>query len=415
MKFNKWTMGLAAAGVVSLASAVQAEEAKSAVQTLLSHTTISGYVDTSAIWRLGSGNGSIPGRSYDQGGGFGPVALDKQDGFNLNVVKLTIEKPLDEGQWAAGYKVDLLYGPDANVFNTASVGATAQDFAIKQAYVQLRAPVGNGLDIKVGVWDTIIGYEVFDSGNNPNYSRSYGYFLEPTTYTGVLASYRVADFLSVSAGVANSPSLSPAFAGAAGGATINGRSTVAESRKSYMASVALTAPESMGALKGSTLYVGVVDSNKDGLAAGFNKDQVNFYAGATVNTGVSGLSVGVAYDYVANGVTDASYASVIGLYGSFQATEKLKLNLRGEYASATPGTFTGSTGAPKGVGSNEEFIGFTGTVDYSLWANVISRVEFRWDHDASGGNRVINSGSTTGSGALYSNVMSLALNLIYKF
>src|ERR1043166_4465422 len=132
MKFNKWTMGLAAAGVVSLASAVQAEEAKSAVQTLLSHTTISGYVDTSAIWRLGAGNGVIPGRSYDQGTSL--PSLNKQDGFNLNVVKLSIEKPLDEGQWAAGYKVDLLYGPDANVFNTASIGATAQDFAIKQAY-----------------------------------------------------------------------------------------------------------------------------------------------------------------------------------------------------------------------------------------------------------------------------------------
>ncbi len=49
MKFNKWTMGLAAVGVVSLASAARADETKmSQVQTALSNTTLSGYVDTSA-------------------------------------------------------------------------------------------------------------------------------------------------------------------------------------------------------------------------------------------------------------------------------------------------------------------------------------------------------------------------------
>ena len=31
--------------------------------------------------------------------------------------------------------------------------------AIRQAYMTLRTPVGNGIDWKVGVWDTIIGYE----------------------------------------------------------------------------------------------------------------------------------------------------------------------------------------------------------------------------------------------------------------
>src|ERR1041384_7432402 len=39
--------------LMSFSKSATAEESKSAVQTLLSHTTISGYVDTSAIWRLG--------------------------------------------------------------------------------------------------------------------------------------------------------------------------------------------------------------------------------------------------------------------------------------------------------------------------------------------------------------------------
>jgi hypothetical protein len=46
MKFNKWTLGLAAVGAVSLASAVRADEAKIIpLQTTLANTTISGYID----------------------------------------------------------------------------------------------------------------------------------------------------------------------------------------------------------------------------------------------------------------------------------------------------------------------------------------------------------------------------------
>ena len=53
MKMNKWTMGLAAAGVVSLASAAQAEE--NSVLTALSSTVISGSAEVSYNGNL-SGN-----------------------------------------------------------------------------------------------------------------------------------------------------------------------------------------------------------------------------------------------------------------------------------------------------------------------------------------------------------------------
>src|SRR6185436_19051362 len=150
MKFNKWTLGLAAVGVVSLASAAKAEEKASSVMTALSSTSLSGYVDTSAQWNFGTGNQRLP--DYKFGG------ASKADGFNLNVVQLRIEKPLSEEEWAAGYRVDLWAGPDANVLNTASVFAlNASDIAVRQAYVALRAPVGNGLDFKLGAFDSIIG------------------------------------------------------------------------------------------------------------------------------------------------------------------------------------------------------------------------------------------------------------------
>ncbi|HKI69823.1 MAG TPA: hypothetical protein VKA67_09555, partial [Verrucomicrobiae bacterium] len=56
MKFNKCTLGLAAVGVVSLASVAQADENQNFVQTALSGTTISGYVDTSLEWTVSPGS-----------------------------------------------------------------------------------------------------------------------------------------------------------------------------------------------------------------------------------------------------------------------------------------------------------------------------------------------------------------------
>lgn len=396
MNVNKWTLALAAAGVVSLGSIAQAEEAQHAVATALSSTTLSGYVDTSAIWKFGTGNASMPGRSYD--------GTQKQDGFNLDVVKLSLEKPLDESQWAAGYKADILAGPDANTFR-AITGASAEDFGIEQAYANLRAPVGNGLDFKMGVFDTIVGYESFDGYKNPNFSRSYGYNIEPVQHTGVLASYQVAEWLGLSAGVANTYN-----------SAINERAnrvgtTTAESEKTYMGGITLTAPESMGFLKGATLY-GAIINGLNGVASATEYDVTHYYVGATIPTPLTGLTFGACYDYRANGLpykTDGtSYANATAVYLSYQATEKLKFNNRSEYATGTKGTFFNVADNRH----NDEVFADTFTVDYSLWANVVTRAEFRWDHyldqnpGAFGGNAVSD---------LDNNAFSLALNVIYKF
>jgi hypothetical protein len=50
---NKWTLALAAAGIVSMAAVASAEEADNQVLTAVSGTTISGYVDTSMNWQFG--------------------------------------------------------------------------------------------------------------------------------------------------------------------------------------------------------------------------------------------------------------------------------------------------------------------------------------------------------------------------
>jgi len=406
MKVNKWTMGLAALGLVSIPATSSAEEGKaSGILTALSSTTISGYVNTSIHWNTGTGNDNLPVYGYN--------TKQKADGFNLDVVKLQIEKPLDEAQWSAGYKAELLFGGDAGAYGTTlDQGGDGSAAAIKQAYVALRAPVGNGLDFKVGAFDTVIGYEVFDAGNNPNYTRSYGFTLEPTTHTGVLASYQVSKAVSFSAGIGNTV-----------GPVINQKANPpkAESYKTYMASVAVTAPDDWGFLSGSTLYAGLVNGYNNSA----NWDQSSYYLGATLNTPVKNLKVGAALDYLittgyGNGSSDGGGdATSLSLYASLQATEKLSLHLRGEYAE-TDTTLLGGTGNLSG--GNSKFLALTTTLQYDLWNNVISRLEIRWDHQAGDGDMAgwgnapttVETLGSTPAGTKQNNVL-IAANIIYKF
>jgi len=443
MKFNKWTMGLAAVGVVSLASVARADEKMSQVQTALSNTTLSGYVDASAQWNLGSQNGlygvfgNTPGYAY---GG-----INKADGFNLNAVDIALDKPLDESPWAAGYHVELMAGDNPTKLNLGainanlgpvSVGPLANQvvnqaesplIGIRQAYITLRTPVGNsGIDWKVGVWDTIIGYESTSDPLNPNFTRSYGYSIEPTTHTGILATYKANDMISFSVGVADSSNVGTIVQ------PINGRSQQ-ESQKAYMGAIALTAPDSWGFMKGATLNAGIINSI-DGNQAGKttlgivnSPGSTSFYAGATIPTPITALKVGVAFDYLdlhnahqnpfawpfggtgIAGNSDGS-AMVWGLYANFQANDKLSFNGRVERLEDNGAGITGGAGASPAVDEA------TFTVQYALWANVLSRMEFRWDHTE--GRTAYDSATIAGSNygtPVHNNAYMVALNLIYQF
>jgi hypothetical protein len=431
MKLNKWTIGLAAVGAVSLASVAQAEE-KSSTLASLSSTVLSGFVDTSAQWNIGDGVSHTPGYKY------GGAA--KADGFNLNVVDLTLEKPLDESEWAAGYKAELWLGPDANTLGTQSTGVKA-DFAIKQAYVALRAPVGNGLDFKIGVFDSVVGYESSDTINNPNFSRSWGHTIEPSEHTGILSTYRVNNMIAFSAGVADT--LSPTINGRSLGAGNSPAATaVNESYKTYMGSIALTAPDDWGFVAGSTMYAGLVDGWNGGAGA---DPRQNYYVGATLNTPVTGLRVGASFDLLEQQKTlpvfipagappgfggnpagfNSFNAHAYALYASYQATEKLSVHGRLEYfdvspyaADAAQAAGVGPTGAAGGLASST--LSSTGTLQYDPWKNVLSRLELRWDHaldgsDAFGGTtagRFQSSHFVTGT---QKDSFSVAANVVYKF
>ncbi len=370
-------MGLAAAGVISFAAVAQAEEKPThQVLTAVSSTALSGYVSTSVGWEPGRAVNNLI-RSYQKAG----------DQFSLDVVDIKLSSALAEGEWASGYNVELWLGPDAADFGNQIGGGGNGGIAIKNANVVLNIPVGNGIQAKIGVFDTIVGYESANSIENPNYARSFGYTIEPTSHTGLLLSYKVVDALSISAGVANTAD-----------ANVNQGARGNNSQQTWLASASLTAPDSLGFLKGAVLTAGVVDGFTSGSAPTAS-DQTLVYVGATLPTGIDKLTLGVAWDHlnIRKSTTDVD---ALAVYLSLKTCEKSTLNARVEYVVAGQGN----------AGATEAFA-TTLTFDYKLWANVVSRLEYRWDHDLNGAN-----GAATVSGSQgNNNGQSLTAQIAYKF
>jgi hypothetical protein len=410
MKMNKWTLGLAAVGLVSLTPGLYAQTAAGPVpvMTALSATTISGYVDTSAVWNPGTGNANPAPYAFNAG---------KQDGFNVNSVDVKIAKPLDEGQWAAGYTVELMYGADA--------AAITGGGPIRQAFVTMRTPIGigNGIDWQLGQWDNLIGYEGSDSYKDPNWTRSYGYTMEPTEHTGLLATYKASDEVMLQLGVANSVTTVLGNTRNASGGTFGGGTYTIESKKGLVSLLTLTAPDSWGSLKGSALYAGLDYGPGNAfshgaagvpLANSHVVDKTHLYVGTAIMTPVKGLSFGAAWDTVNNSDfagtgTVERYASAIAAYASYKATDKLTLNSRAEYAHVT-GNLYGYL--PANTPEDTKILAFTETLQYDLWANVISRLEVRWDTSANGAPLF---GGTVAGTPTKNNELMVAANVIYKF
>ena len=323
MKMNKWTVGLAAAGVVSLASTAQAEE--NSVLTALSSTVISGSVEASYM-------GSLSGSNQ----------LYNDDGFVANGASLAIGSPLGEGDYSAGYNVELLLGGRADVFGSADDG-----FLIKNANIGLNVPFGNGIDLTVGLFDSIVGYETEASASNPNVSRSYGYGLGPLTHTGALASTSLTDGLNFSFGVANS------FGSTLG----NTADDLADGNLTYMVGVEATVPDNLGFLAGSTVYVGYVDGAVSGRS---NDDEdSHLYVGASVASPIEGVSLGVAYDdRTQHGA--ASDSDAVALYAVWDVSDGV--SLAGRYDTIDNDSDSSSM--------------WTATLGYSIWDNVLTRLEY---------------------------------------
>ena len=185
---------------------LKAAEGLVEVPALLKGVEVSGYVDTSYTYSLADQNNRINRvRTFD---------TDAND-FSLNLLKAVIEKPVNEED-PFGFRADLGFGEDAALFDSTGIGGAGaatgiiaddssnNELSIEQAYVEYLAPIGSGLSIKAGKFVTLLGAEVIESIDNPNYSRSFLFgFAIPFTHVGVLTSYNVTEWMDAQLGLVN--------------------------------------------------------------------------------------------------------------------------------------------------------------------------------------------------------------------
>ena len=171
---------------------------------------LSGFVDTYYSYNFAKPHdqrgGTQTGRDLNSAGAstFADVrAFDREnDSFTLDNIEISVFKPSTEKD-PIGFGFTTNYGEIAQrltfVPSRGRVdGASgSQDFTVSQGFVTYKAPVGKGLDFKFGKFATWIGAELWESVDNPNFSRSLLYQNAiPFTNTGLSMSYPLLDQLT---------------------------------------------------------------------------------------------------------------------------------------------------------------------------------------------------------------------------
>jgi len=411
------------------------------VETAQKGITLSGYVDTSYTEQFGG-----------RGDGFGGTqALDHQfdvhnDNFNVNAVKIALEKALpDKNEWAAGFRIDTMYGSDASILSATDPGLGASsEFYLEQALVKFRIPVGNGLDIYAGKFTTFLGYEVIESPANLNFSRGL-LFTDaiPLTNTGVYADYKFNSIFEAKLAVVdgwNSSVSSPNGNVGTVGGTVTGITDTQNDYpfggKAIMGQLNINAPGGNANITQSFIYSpsGEPNNAPSGFA-GFDNGPVAVYdiwgnwnptfvkdsallLGFNVDFGYNGASgnpnaeiePGIApapTGVVGPAVHDSNTWYGVALYASYKLTKVVTLSARGEYLheDAALNPKFGAAGV-----SNDDF-SETLTATFNIWDNLLTRVEYRFDNVVNGST----AGISRGSVATYQSQNEISLEAVYSF
>jgi len=130
--------------------------------------------------------------------------------FMANMVQLVFERPANasgSGMDRVGFRARLNFGTDAR-FSRARTnfqpGNDNTEMDMQEMYAEYIAPIGNGLKIQAGKINTLIGYEVINAWENPNFSRSMMFGLSQAfTTTGIRFTYPFAKWATASIGLIN--------------------------------------------------------------------------------------------------------------------------------------------------------------------------------------------------------------------
>src|SRR4029434_4956343 len=134
---------------------------------------------------------------------------DNHEGFTFNAAEFSIKKDPSE-RYPFGYGVVITAGIDSQKNHSFGIFRDVNDqfafrntekFDLLEAYGSGLIPLGSGLTLKAGKFVTLLGYEVIESPNDLNFSRSFLFtFATPLTHVGALLTYQPLAWLSLTAG-----------------------------------------------------------------------------------------------------------------------------------------------------------------------------------------------------------------------
>ena len=324
----------------------------------LKEVKLSGVVDVSYVYNTNRpDSGTNTYRVFDR----------SANAFSPNLVELVLQRePKPDGD--VGFRVDLDFGKDAEVFGAAGLGATTDEIDLQQAYLRLTAPLSKVFklpdshvaELRFGKFVTLHGAEVIESKDNWNFSRSllFGYAI-PFTHTGLRGYY-------------NYNGIAEGYFG-----VVNGWDNVNDNNKSKSIEgrIALSPIKELFSFSPwLNVMWGAEQPNDDG-----NKRTL-IDVGATVNpfekltlmvNADYGWERGAFLDPNGNRSKDNAIWRGIALYGKYDISDWWSLATRGEYFQDLNGTRTGIY--------RQGLYEVTATSEFKLYKNLITRLEYRHD------------------------------------
>jgi hypothetical protein len=405
------------------------------VETAQKGITLSGYVDTSYTQQFG-GKGTAFGSAQALGHQFDVQNND----FNINAVKIALEKALpDKNEWAAGFRIDTMYGHDATILSATDpeLGSSGSSVYLEQALVKVNIPVGNGLKLYMGKFVTFLGYEVIESPANLNFSRGLLFTNAiPLTHTGIYADYVFNDTFEAKFGIVDGWNQSASTPSSGTFFNADEHNDYPFGGKAITGQLNINAPGKNANITQSFIYSpsGEPGNGPAGFA-GTDNGPIAVYDiwGNWSPTFVkdSALTLGFNFDVGYNGASGYSQTFVqptgapsavytggydsntwwgAALYTQYKVSKLLTLAARGEYLheDAAINPKFGAIGV-----ANDDF-SETLTASFNIWDNLLTRVEYRYDHLTNGStNPGVNGGKN--NVATYTNQDEISVEAVYSF
>ncbi|NCW28046.1 MAG: hypothetical protein EBV83_07130 [Verrucomicrobia bacterium] len=392
------------------------------VETAQKGVKLSGYVDAGYSYNFtgSGGNSQVNSRVQSDSA--------QQGDFNLYAVKIALEKALtSENKAQAGFRVDVMIGEDAKylanpaqTYSSSYNNNAAQDsnyLFLEQAYVQLRAPVGNGWDFKIGKFASILGYEVMERPANMNITYGLLYNQFPFWYTGVLSSYKFDEYLDGKLGVANganSDNNTTTSGGSDGVALLAGLNVTApggNANWSHNFEYSTASENSTGAsptAAGTATSQNALPSNVASTSTAGGAWTIIYNSWGNWSPKFANDKLLLAFDSVLGNTAGANQAGGpqnttwwgASAYAKYQFNDWFSLASRGEYFGGDNLNKINNTTGNNNPNAGLSWWEYTITAGFNVIDNVLIRAEYRldWGDNISGTNTGTNAGAANSSG-----------------